>query len=106
MGVDIRNFPSSRLFQFINLVIISEEINFVKPSVEYFDYVIKKLGSPNKNEVLIIGDSLTSDIQGGNNFGIDTCWFNPEKKNNDAGLNITYEIHNLSELIPILKTGL
>lgn len=105
-SVQRRRFENSRLFQFINLVIISEEINFVKPSVEYFDYVIKKLGSPNKNEVLIIGDSLTSDIQGGNNFGIDTCWFNPEKKNNDAGLNITYEIHNLSELIPILKTGL
>jgi putative hydrolase of the HAD superfamily len=51
---------------------------------------------------LIVGDSLTSDIQGGINFGIDTCWFNPNKKENKTGIKPTYEISNLMELKEII----
>jgi putative hydrolase of the HAD superfamily len=52
---------------------------------------------------LIVGDSLTSDIQGGINFGIDTCWFNPNKIINKTELKPTYEISNLLELKDILE---
>jgi 2-haloacid dehalogenase len=61
------------------------------------------LGNPDKKEVLIIGDSLTSDIQGGVNFGIDTCWFNSQRKPNETAMKITYEIYSLNELMHILN---
>jgi putative hydrolase of the HAD superfamily len=51
----------------------------------------------------MVGDSLTSDIQGGINFGIDTCWFNPNKVVNRSGIIPTYEISNLMELKDILE---
>ena len=57
---------------------------------------------PEKDEVLIIGDSLTSDIQGGNDYGIDTCWFNPDKKPCDQDVTVDYEIRKPSELLKIL----
>jgi 2-haloacid dehalogenase len=51
---------------------------------------------------LIIGDSLTSDIQGGANAGIETCWFNPNAKKNKGGPTPTYEIQELKELAGLL----
>jgi len=54
------------------------------------------------SRVLMIGDSLTSDIQGGNNFGIDTCWFNPTKKQNPTTIEPSYEIHSWNQLVEIV----
>ncbi|CAM4179027.1 YjjG family noncanonical pyrimidine nucleotidase [Bacillus paramycoides] len=54
-------------------------------------------------EGLIIGDSLSADIKGGYLAGIDTCWFNPEKKSNENGIVPTYEVHNFEELYALLK---
>ena len=54
---------------------------------------------------MIVGDSLTSDIQGGINFGIDTCWYNPNKIENKAEITPTYEIYNLNELKDILENA-
>ena len=54
------------------------------------------------NQTLIIGDSLSSDIQGGINAGIDTCWFNPKYLHKPDSMNITYEIHDLRELLQLL----
>jgi putative hydrolase of the HAD superfamily len=56
-----------------------------------------------KSKVLMVGDSLTSDIQGGINFGIDTCWFNPNKITNKTGMKPNYEISNLTDLKDILR---
>lgn len=58
--------------------------------------------NPNKAEVLIIGDSLTSDMRGGNRFGIDTCWYNPEGKICDQDVSIQFEIKKLSEVLDIV----
>lgn len=83
-------------------VFISEEIGFEKPSVDYYKKVFQRIGSNNSEEYLMIGDSLTSDMQGGNNVGIMTCWFNPRKKKNDTKIKIDYEIHDLKEIVGIL----
>ena len=64
--------------------------------------MFKKLNVTDKNEVLIIGDSLSSDIKGGVNAGIDTCWFNPEHNINNLNILATYEIDNLNKLKDIL----
>jgi 2-haloacid dehalogenase len=53
--------------------------------------------------VLVIGDSLSSDILGGNNYGLDTCWFNPQAKSPDPRIPATYEIRRLAELLPLLR---
>lgn len=84
-------------------IIISEEVKVSKPHPEIFELALNNLKYTDKTKVLIVGDSLTSDIQGGINFGVDTCWFNPNKKKNETGLKPTYEISNIMQLIDILK---
>jgi 2-haloacid dehalogenase len=91
--------PIAGLF---DVVAISEEIGAAKPAVRFFEAVFEKIGQPTREAVLVIGDSLSSDIQGGNNYGLDTCWFNPAGKPRPAALKITYEIRSIPELIPLL----
>ncbi len=83
-------------------IFISEEIGFQKPDKAYFEIVFSKIPDFTKEEAIIIGDSLTSDIQGGVNMGIDTCWFRPEGTKNQLNLPVTYEISHLQELETIL----
>jgi 2-haloacid dehalogenase len=83
--------------------IISEEVGAAKPDAAIFDAAFRQMGNPSRERVLIIGDSLTSDIQGGNNYGIDTCWFNPNHAPPALGVSLKYEIHRLSELIKLLE---
>lgn len=84
-------------------IITSEAAASQKPQKAIFDYTFSALQLTNKENVLIVGDSLTSDIQGGVNYGIDTCWFNPEKKANTSGVKPTYEIHALTDLLALLE---
>jgi len=83
-------------------VIISEEVGCAKPDPKIFEITFEKLNHKNKNTTLIIGDSLTSDIQGGVNFGITTCWFNPKRSPNNSGLVPDFEIQKLEELLEIV----
>ena len=78
---------------------VSETIGYPKPTKEYMDYVLDDL-KIDKKELLIIGDSVTSDMMLGINNGIDTCWFNEEYKKTDA--NITYEVHNYDDILRLL----
>ena len=94
---------NSTIGKFFNGFIISEEVGFAKPQKEIFDLAFDMMGSPDKNEVLIIGDSLSSDITGGINYGIDTCWFNPNSKDLENNHNPTYEIKQLIELLEFVK---
>lgn len=89
----------SPLKDFFEAVIISEEIGFAKPHTEFFETAHEQIGRPPKSDILVIGDSLSSDIRGGINFGADTCWFNPHGDPRPDGLAITYEIRNLKELV-------
>ena len=95
----IRNSEFKDSFEHI---FISEEIGFPKPMKEIFDHVFKILGYPEKGEVLIVGDNFRSDIVGGNNYGISTCWFNPKNLANENGFEPNYEIRELKELKDIL----
>ena len=71
--------------------------------MEIFEHTLDKLKVSDKSRVLMIGDSLSSDIQGGNNFGIDTCWFNPHVKKNVTAIQPTYEIQTWDQLVEIVK---
>jgi len=83
-------------------IIVSEDTGFSKPQTGIFDFAFEKLNLINKSNVLMVGDSLTSDIQGGLNYGIDTCWYNPKRKLNRTSIIPTYEIHHLNELLQLL----
>ena len=93
---------NSELRKYFKHIIISEEIRFAKPKREIFDFTFELFNNPNKENVIIIGDNITSDIKGGVDYGIDTCWFNPTKAKNESGIVPTYEIFNLDELRNIL----
>jgi putative hydrolase of the HAD superfamily len=79
-------------------IIISEEIGAAKPAKEFFDTAFARLGNPSKHEVLMIGDGWASDIQGAVQYGIDACWYNPERKPRPSDYEITREIASLREL--------
>ena len=70
---------------------------------EYFDYCFKKMGRNDVENMLIIGDSLTSDIRGGNNVGIDTLWYNPHHQENTAGVHVDYEADTLEKIGEMLS---
>jgi len=98
-----RKLKKSGLDQLVDGVFISDVIGIEKPGIGFFDAVWREIGHYEKDEVMIVGDSLTSDIQGGNNAGILCCWYNPEKLKNTLGLRIDYEIQDLQTILEILE---
>ena len=65
--------------------------------------MFSEIGEERRASSIVLGDSLTTDIAGGNNAGIDTCWFNPHEQPNTAGVHVDYEIRSLKELERLLK---
>jgi 2-haloacid dehalogenase len=92
----------STIRPFIRDLIISEEVGAAKPHPAFFDAAFARTGNPSKRDVLVIGDSLTSDMQGGVGYGLDTCWYNPAGESRPEGLEITYEIRHLRELLEMI----
>jgi len=88
----------SPIEEYISAHFISEVIGHQKPRAEYFEHVFSHLPQAPKDTILIIGDSLSADIAGGNNAGIDSCWFNEHGIENRTKIKPTYEIIELSEL--------
>ncbi len=98
-----RKLRKSGIGELVEEAFISDLIGFEKPSIEFFDHVFERIGQYDKKEVLIIGDSLTSDMQGGNNAGIVCCWYNPGHLENTKNVRIDYEIDDLWQLEEILE---
>ena len=98
-----RKLKLSGLIDIFDDVFISEELGVEKPGIGFFEKVFDKIGKYEADEVMIIGDSLTSDMRGGNNAGILCCWYNPKGVVNDKGVKIDYEIKNLQEVLNILN---
>lgn len=93
----------SGLDKMVDGVFVSELMGYPKPRNEYFDACFAQLEGVTRAECLLVGDSITSDMQGGINAGIDVCWYNPKKQENLSGLAFNYEIRNLHELLQILS---
>lgn len=84
-------------------VFVSEVIGYPKPMKEFFEACFKALPDVRKDECIMVGDSLTSDMRGANNAGITACWFNPNACKNDTDVRTDYEIRRLEELLAILE---
>ena len=93
----------SGLGELMDGVFLSEALGAEKPNRAFFDRVFEEIRPEDPNEVMIVGDSLTSDIRGGNNAGIVTCWYNPEKQEAPEGYRIDHEIRDLHEVFDIIK---
>ena len=93
-----KKLAASGLDQLFDHIFISDEIGVEKPNLGFFNAVWAKIGV-----VLIVGDSLTSDIKGGNNAGIRTCWFNPNSAPLPQNLRIDYDIRQIDELMAICQ---
>lgn len=102
---DVQNkrIRRSIIAKYFQDIVISEEVGVSKPDSKIFELALNNLKHTDKSKVLIVGDSLTSDIQGGINSNIDTCWLNSNKIANTTKFKPTYEISNLMELKDILK---
>lgn len=96
----------SGIGEFMDGVFLSEDLKAEKPSQEFFTRVFHAIGPVRKEEVLIVGDSLTSDIRGGNHAGIRTCWYHPEGRDDtmiqEAGVQVDEVITDLHQVYGIL----
>ena len=97
-----RKLRVSGLADLLDGVFISEEVGIEKPGIGFFQRVFGQIGTYAPGEVMIVGDSLISDIQGGNNAGILCCWFNPQGKPAPDSLCIDYTISDLSQILDII----
>lgn len=98
-----RRLRDSGLHPMFTSIFVSEDTGYQKPMKEFFDFVFARIPSFDPQQALIIGDSLSSDMKGGQLAGLDTCWFNPEGKANETDIIPTYEIRTLQELYQILR---
>jgi 2-haloacid dehalogenase len=94
----------SPLAGLVGPVVISEEVGVAKPDRAIFEIALEQMGGADRRDVLLVGDSLSSDIAGGLAAGIDTCWFNPAGRPRGDAAAPTYEIRRLDELPLLLAT--
>lgn len=97
-----RRMKKCGLTPFFRDIFVSEDAGSQKPQPEFFEYCFSRMPREDRRNMLIVGDSLSSDIKGGNLAGIDTCWYNPEKAPRDPAVKVDYEIEKLMELKDIL----
>lgn len=90
------------LARYFKAVVISGEVGASKPRPEIFELAWQSVGSPDKASVLMVGDSLSSDMAGGVGFGVDTCWYNPSRSRNRTGVQVTHEIDDLAQLASVV----
>lgn len=92
----------SGLDRLMDGVFVSELMGYPKPMKGYFDACFAALPEGTRERSILVGDSLTSDMQGANNAGIAACWFNPKGKPKNIDVRIDYEIRCLNEVLSIL----
>ena len=94
---------SANLYRFFEKVFVSQEIGHNKPSKAYFDGCFAQIPDFDPTRAMIVGDSLSSDIQGGINAGIKTCWVNPSHAAAKNGIQPDFEIEALHQLPALLE---
>lgn len=98
-----KRLTRSGLLPYINEVFVSETIGYQKPRKEYFDAVLDNIKEKDKEKILVIGDSLTSDIQGAMNAGLPCCWLNRYGKELPDEYKVDYVIEDVREVFGVIK---
>jgi len=95
-------FNNSKIKKYFDNIVISQKVKCKKPEKEIFDIALNKYQNIKRKRMIIIGDSLTSDIKGGINAKIDTCWYNIDRVINKKEIKPDYTIEDLKEVLVIL----
>ena len=101
--VQAGRLTSANLYRFFERVYVSQELGANKPSVEFFERAFAQIPDFDKAKAIMVGDSLTSDIQGGIRAGIRTCWVNPAHLPQDSAIRPDYEIESIAQLETLLE---
>lgn len=101
-AIQNRRLASSGLLPYISFVSTSEACGYAKPDSRFFTYAMANAGASTKDDAIIIGDRLDADILGANRYGIESCWFNPDRLANDSVALPTYEVDSLHGVVPAL----
>ena len=101
-SVQKSRFGGCMLAPYFDHCFISEEMGCAKPERVFFEKVAEAIPNFDPREALVIGDSLSSDILGGINAGMDTCWYNPKGKPAPVGMEITHTVRHLKEIRSII----
>jgi len=94
---------SAGIAPFFEKIFISEHMDGNKPELRFFDQCFREIPGFDRSRAIILGDSLSSDIRGGINAGILTCWYNPQGRENTGPIKPDYEIRELSEFEALLR---
>ncbi len=98
-----RRLQHAGILPFFSNIFISHEIGFNKPDPRYFEFCFSHIPNFQKETAVIVGDSLSSDIRGGNSVGVKTCWFNPTHNHTDGIATPDHEFDSLYALPPLLQ---
>ncbi len=90
------------LRDFFDLLVISEQVGIAKPDRRIFDYAFGQMCNPPRDRVMMVGDTAESDILGGMNAGLATCWLNAHGRSLPEGIHPTWQVASLSELEQLL----
>ena len=95
--VQAERLKRSGLLPYFSGVFVSEDIGSQKPNREFFDHVLANIPEKDKSKICVVGDSMSSDILGGINAGLDTCFFNPWGR--EEIYKPTYTANSFEELL-------
>lgn len=98
-----KRFSKSEIRPYIRDIFISEEIGYQKPEQEFFSFVFQKIPSFKKEKAIIIGDTLSSDIEGANRAGVKSCWFNPKNLENNTKVICDFIVSDFSQIKEVIK---
>ena len=110
MGIITNGFTSLQqirlertgLREHFDLLVISEEVGVAKPDARIFDFALDQAGNPDRSRVLMVGDTAASDILGGMNAGLSTCWLNAHQQVLPEHVKPTWTVASLAELEQLL----
>ena len=100
--VQTSRIASAGIGRYFKDIFLSQQLGADKPQIEFFERATGQIAGYNPEEAIILGDSLTSDIQGGINAGMHTCWFNPHHRQRE-NINPEFEIADLAEFDNVLQ---
>ena len=100
--VQRHRYARTGLESFFDGIFISEAIGFNKPDARFFEYVEAHIENFDRESTIVVGDSLTSDIKGGINAGIDTCWYDPDKKEPTTDVSPTYIAYSFDRVYDVI----
>ena len=101
--VQVPRFERAPICRHFRDIVISGVVGVAKPDSAIFEIAMERLGNPAKRDVIIVGDSLTSDMAGGSAYGIGTCWFNPGGRAPALEVDVRFEIKDLGDVVGIVE---